>query len=350
MVAADQLKVSGALSAAPGAGGKGELNAHDGGPGRVKLLYGSKGTITGTITGDKTGGILPPIVLGSTTHPDPSLTYNDDFPAVALTWNKPFPSVQGYYQTVNDVMNDVPTPAKGAFNLGELASVPRINIGSGDNFFHIVSVDPASTVGKVQSTFRLRINTEPPKVTSSSHPNPTTWSSVRDAFYGWTLPVDEANATGFYYVLDHYGTTVPTATDTFLPIAQKTLIRSGLADGVWGFHVVARDQRGYFTKVSGLYRVRIGSDPGTGGVLGKVVDTTSASVSDANVTVNRGLFNFSGEAPDARTTATGDYGFPSTIPVGTWEIQASKPGWVTKSQTITVTKGATTTVNFTMSK
>ena len=69
-----------------------------GGPGRVKILYGASVATNGSITGTITKGLLPPLFITSTTHPNPTLTYNDDFNAVALSWNQPYPSNRlGYY-------------------------------------------------------------------------------------------------------------------------------------------------------------------------------------------------------------------------------------------------------------
>ena len=68
-----------------------------GAPGRVKILYGASVATNGSITGTLTKGLLPPITITSTTHPDPTLTYNDDFNAVALSWNQPYPTRLGYY-------------------------------------------------------------------------------------------------------------------------------------------------------------------------------------------------------------------------------------------------------------
>jgi hypothetical protein len=189
------------------------------------------------------------------------------------------------------------------------------------------------------------VNTTPPAVTSTSHPSQTTWSGNPNALFKWTLPNADVNHAGYYYVLDHYGTTVPTKSATFLPVGQKQILLANLPDGIWGFHIVSVDQRGYLTKQAGHYKVRIGADPGSGGILGNVVDGNSAPISGATVTINRGLLN-TGVA-DQTTPANGAYNFGS-IPVGTWEVQVSKAGFATKTQTVTVNQGSSASLNFTL--
>jgi hypothetical protein len=342
LLAGDAITVSGSLTASGGSGGTGSASyGGAGGFGRVKLLRGATFNVTGTVTGTRTDGILPPITITSSTHPDEALIYNDDFPVIALSWNQPFPSRQGYYQRIDQVAVDVPTPANGQFVASELLSLMPSAVSAGANYFHIASVDAMSNPGTVEGTFKIQINSTPPQVTSSSHPSQTAWSTNQTAFFAWTFPVADANVKGVYYVLDHYGSTVPTFTDTFLPVGQKQLILN-LTDGVWAFHVVALDQRGYLTKKSGSYQVRIGADPGSGTVLGHVVDNTSASVANATVTVNRGLFG------NQTSNASGNYNFPSVV-AGTWEVTASAPGLKSSTQMVTVTSTGSSTANFTLS-
>ncbi len=344
LIAAIDLTISGSASASGGLGGNsgGSYFGGNGGNGRVKLL-GATRTITGTITGTRTEGLLPPLEITSSTHPNPNLIYNDDFGAVALTWSRAFPARQGYYFLSSTAPYSVPTPASGTFAASELASIDRARLVNGANYFHIASVDAMSNVGTVEMPFRIRVNTTPPTVGSTSHASQTAWTANRDVFYNWTLPVADENTRGVYYILDHYGDTVPTATTgTFLPVNQKQLLRSGLDAGVWAFHVVAVDTRGYLTKVGGHYQVRLGPDPGNGAVLGRVVGPTSANISGATVRLNRGLF------ADKTTIADGSYNF-GQIPIGTWEVTVSKAGFVTQTKTVTITTGSPNgTVDFTL--
>jgi hypothetical protein len=92
--------------------------------------------------------------------------------------------------------------------------------------------------------------------------------------------------------------------------------------------------------------VRIGADPGTGGILGSVIDQSSANVSGATVTINKGLFTPG--APDQTTAANGSYNFGSTVPAGTWEVTVTKAGFSPQTKMITVTSGQSSTANFTL--
>jgi hypothetical protein len=57
--------------------------------------------------------------------------------------------------------------------------------------------------------------------------------------------------------------------------------------------------------------------------------------------------NFTNEAPDQTSGSDGAFGFPASVPAGTWEVTASK-GTSSATQTVVVTKSASTTANFTL--
>jgi hypothetical protein len=343
LLAADQLTVTGTVSAAGGPGGNATPSAPggNGGLGRVKLLYGTSHGVTGTVTGTQTAGLLPPLIVTSTTHPDPTLVYNDAFAHATFSWSQSFSSRLGYYYTLDTSAATVPTPANGTFLAAETVSLPRSSFVAGANYLHLVSIDPTSTVGTVQSSFEVTVNTTPPTISSSTHPTPTTWVNNSTPFFSWTLPVPDASVQGVHYVFDQYGNTVPTTADTFLPITQKQLIISNVANGIWVFHVVSRDTRGVLTTQGASYQVRIGADPGSGTVSGTVVDASSQPVAGATVTINRGLFT-------QTTSSIGTYSF-AIVPVGTWEVEVTKTGSTSPAvKPATVTLGATTTVNVTL--
>jgi hypothetical protein len=340
LAASGTVEVSGSVSATGGGGGTGNYAGGKGSDGLVKILAGGTRTVTGTISGNRTDGLLPPLTITSDSHPDPTLTYNDNFPNVSMSWSRPFASRQGYYQLINTTHYQPPTPATGTFvNMMESSQFPSSAVSAGDNWFHIVPEDSMSNVGTVETTFHISINSTPPTVTSMSHPNPMAWVNNVNPFFQWTFPIDTRNVKGVYYVFDNYGDTVPTAAATFIPVGQTQLQRSGVAPGVWVLHVVARDQRDYLTLAAAHYRVNIGTDPGEGVVLGQVVNGTGQNVNGATVTVNRGLYS-------QMTNTSGNYNFPS-IPAGTWEIRASL-GTSVASQTVTFKAGASTTVNLTL--
>lgn len=343
-LAANALDIAGtgSVSAAPGLGGAGWGSTHggNGGDGRVKLLTGQSRTVDGGVTGVETYGILPPLVITSSTHPNQARVYNDGFSSVALSWNRPFASRQGYYHRVDTNEQTVPTPASAQFTPSESATFPASTFSSGKKFFHIVSVDANSNVGAVQNAFSVQVNSTVPSVKSTSHPTSGTWVDNPNVFFQWTFPMADEHLKGAYYVLDRYGSTVPTVTDTFIPLTQKQLLMSALAPGIWVFHLVSIDTQGYLTRKAAHFVVRVGPDPGTGGIVGRVNGPNAQALSYADVTINRGI---------ASTTATsnGTYNL-GLVSAGSWEVTASADGYHPATQTISVTAGSTATADFTL--
>lgn len=341
-----KVTITGAVSAVGGSGGSGGsgYSGGQGGQGRIKILSSGDRSITGTVSGVRTDGLVPPLSILSSSHPTQDLYYNDDSPGLAMAWDQAFAGRQGYYWDVNSAGSRPPTPANGGKVVAtEMVTVPVSSLKSGANYFHIVPIDAMSNVGTVENMFKVNINTAPPSIRSTSHPTQSTWYPSLDVFFEWSYPQDDKNFKGAYYVLDHYGETRPEAsTATLLPLPQKQLLRSGLTAGVWVMHMVPVDQRGYLTKAAQHFRVFLGTDPGKGGLLGQVVDGTGKPISGATITVNRGLWT-------AGTNSAGSYNFGATIPAMNWEVRAISPdGTLTETKMDTVTSGGTTTVNFTL--
>jgi hypothetical protein len=65
---------------------------------------------------------------------------------------------------------------------------------------------------------------------------------------------------------------------------------------------------------------------------------TSAVISGATVTLNRGVF-------DGTTLGTGNYSIQNVVP-GTYEIRARMAGYQDSTTTVNVTGGQTSTINF----
>ena len=340
----DKIIIAGSITAnGGGAGSASPYYGGAGGQGRVKLLNGGVRTITGSINAVRTEGLLPPTTLTSASHPNQNLIYNDDFPALSMAWTQSFVGVQGYYHLVSRVNSQPPTPANGGKAVAvESVMIPSADVKTGENWFHIVPIDSMSNVGTVENTFKVTINSTPPALTSSSHPSQGTWYASGDAFFNWTFPNEDKNYKGVYYILDRYGDTIPNSMGTMIPVTQKNLLRTGLANGIWVMHMVPIDQRNYLTKTASHFKVYVGTDPGKGTLLGQVVDGAGKPVVGAKVTINRGLFT-------QTTNAMGSYNFMTTIPAGTWEIRAtSADGLMADLKMDSVTKDGTTTVNLTL--
>ncbi len=336
VIAADQLSVTGTISALGGNQG----TYGQGGDGYVKLLYGAGHQLAGTVSGAQTASLAPPLAVTSLTHPDPTLFYNDDFQALALAWNAPYPSRQGYYWHLDATPVAPPTAATGTLALGEALAIPRDSLAAGTNYIHVISLDATTTLGTIEGTFRLRLETSPPALSSQTHPSQTEWSTNHDPLIAWAFPHPDASYTGVYYVLDHYGTTIPTTADTFVPLPQHQVLHAGIADGIWGFHVISIDRAGHPTRTAAHYLIHVGADPGIGRVLGEVSGPNGA-IANATVTFNRGLLS------DQHTNSGGTYDL-TTVPAGTWEVTASAPGMQSSTQMVTVAANGQTTADFTL--
>lgn len=329
LLAGERIAIAGTVSTAGGGSGQGS-----GGLGRVKLLHGSTIDVTGAITGQLTQSLLPPLEIGSVTHPDPALHYNDGFEHAVFSWNAPFAGRQGYFHVLDAMASHVPPP-DAAFADAEAVALGRERFVEGDNWLHVVPVDAMSAIGTVESTFRVRINATPPPLSSPSHPSPSAWTTNPNVLFQWTMPHGDASYRGVYYVLDHRGDTTPTAADTFLPVTQQQLLRTGLEDGVWAFHVVSVDTRGRLTRAAAHYQVRVGEDPGAGNVLGSVTGP-GGPVAGATVSINGGLF------PEQRTNSTGEFHLMG-IPAGTWDLTVTADGLAPATESIRVTADETVT-------
>jgi hypothetical protein len=76
-----------------------------------------------------------------------------------------------------------------------------------------------------------------PTVSSSTHPNQSTWTSNNAPVLTWSAS-SESGIQGYSYVLDQSSATVP---DTTSEGTGTTTSYSGLADGTWYFHVRAEN-------------------------------------------------------------------------------------------------------------
>ena len=111
-----KVTITGSVSAAGGSGGSGGsgYTGGVGGQGRIKILTGGDKSVTGTVNGTRTDGLMPPLSISSSSHPDQTLYYNDDSPGLSLAWDQAFMGRQGYYWGVNTTQSRPPTPAPAA--------------------------------------------------------------------------------------------------------------------------------------------------------------------------------------------------------------------------------------------
>jgi len=332
-IAGETITITGSISTAGGTGA---------GWGRVRLLYGNTLTNTGTIIGTVTQGRRPPLQLTSPTQPDPTLVYNDDFDKLTIAHERPFLAAQGYLHSVDQSEYNPPTPSVGTFVGTETFDIDASKLKAGKNWVHVASIDANSALSTVEIRYPVTINTAAPTASSTSHTSSTTWYDNPNPYFAWTNPgdIDDASFRRVHYVLDHFADTVPTINDTSLPMSQKQLLVSGLANGIWVLHVVTEDTVGHLTKQAAHVIVRVGTDPGTGTVFGSVFDENNQPVSGATVRVNRGIFT-------GTTSSQGTYSI-SGVAAGAWEISVVYPNHTAGAQQLTVTSGGQASANFTL--
>ena len=337
LLAADDVHLSGSISVQPGIGvdtGCTSYFGGDGGLGVVKLLYGGGGLQNnGTIDGVVYEGMKAPMPILSSTHPDPSMMYNDDFDDIVFGWPRPFPTLQGYYRAFNTSQHFLPAPDNASFLADETVSYSREDAADGANYFHITPVDSQSVVGQMASRLLVQVNTLPPLPDSSSHPAPEEWSPNRDVFMSWSDPRGDDFLTGYHYRVDQWGDSVPDDGDAFVPSSQQQQILADQDDGIWAFHIASVDTMGYLTRQSGTHVFRIGDDPGQGQILGTVIDQDGDPIEGAHLSLNRGLLRDA--IDDATTTSSGAYNY-GPVPAGEWSLQISAEGFQTKELSVTL--------------
>lgn len=332
------------LLAADTLSGNGALQATGGSNGYLKLLRGSTDGYTGSATGTTIKSVMPPLDLVSGSHSDPTRWYNDGLGDMFLAWTKPFPTVNAYYYKVSQDPATLPAPANATLLQAETVKVLAKDLPQGTSYFHIVSVDSTFNVGTVKNTISVNVNTVPPSITSSSHPNQRTWYANPSIFFSWTNPQADSNYTGYYTAFDKFADTVPQAVQTAFT-TNKQVILPSTPDGIWVFHVVNRDTRNAITKAARHFVVYVGTEPAKENISGSVFDASNnnAPLSGVTISVNRGLFT-------QTSTSAGTYTFGGNLYVGSWELTASKTGYLPQTKMVTLAAGTPLNENFTLTK
>lgn len=342
----------GSISVMGAAGGTGGASA--GGKGVVKLLYGDANTVTGTISGTSFKSYIPPLDISSSTHPNPTRWYNDNFPSLEVAWSKPFSTSTGYYYGISSGLYSVPSPTWGTVLVAEAKLFAPTSFAAGVAYLHVTTISPPANVGTVQGRFKVMVNSTAPTISSASHPSSTTWYSTNFSPYlSWTLPNADADVANLYWVFDSFAATIPTKAANKIPMNlttpanSKTLLLTNQPAGIWYFHLITEDTMGYLTKTAAHYRVQLGPDPGMGSLSGLVKDAaTGAPIQGASITLNRGVLPAAGTT--LLTNAQGSYSFVSNVPAQQYELRVSMSGYADAVSTINVTKAMTTTVNVSM--
>ena len=92
-----------------------------------------------------------------------------------------------------------------------------------------------------------------PVISSPTHPDENTWYSNNDPSFTWATPSDTSGIACYSYTLDHSATTTP---DTTCDTTGNSKSYTDIADGIWYFHVRAKDNAGNWGGAD-HYRVKI---------------------------------------------------------------------------------------------
>ena len=121
--------------------------------------------------------------------------------------------------------------------------------------------DTATNTGE-SDEYTVRVDaTDPPtqEISSSTHPDEDEWYTNNDLSFTWTTPSDTSGISCYSYTFDQSATTTP---DTTCEPAGNSGSYTDVADGVWYFHVRAKDNAGNWGGAD-HYMVKIGGEAST---------------------------------------------------------------------------------------
>jgi hypothetical protein len=318
--------------------GSGTVSA---GADRDLLLYGTTGLAPSLSHPGATTSLMPPAEITSATYPA-GAAYNDDGPPPSFSWDQPYRTVAAYIYSWGQ-QSAVPPPT-GSQDLAEslaLGAPPPVGL----NYLDVVTFDQSGDYGTVPHEFTIQVDDVPPALSSTTNPNQGSYTTNTDAVIAWS---GGNPGQGYYYLFDNFPDTRPTnLTGTYEATTQSPpqQLLSNISPGRWFFHMIAYDSMGYPTHGASHYEIDVGTAPSaatSGTIAGTVQDPSGTGIAGAQVVVQRGLYSVT-------TGAGGVYTFGnSAIPDGTYEVVAEAPGTQWQSQTLTVTAGATTDGDFTL--
>jgi hypothetical protein len=95
-----------------------------------------------------------------------------------------------------------------------------------------------------------------PMISSSTHPDENNWYNDTDVTFSWTTPSDPSGIKGYSYVLDHSELITPEERVITTSNSQSYPVN----DGIWYFHVRAKDNAGNWGETS-HYKIKIDATP-----------------------------------------------------------------------------------------
>jgi hypothetical protein len=295
---------------------------------------------------------MPPMDYGSPTHPDLDVYYNATFDEVTFEWAPPSPDALGYWYVLSKSAGVAVSPANGSWLDEPSLTLPASAFTSaGVWYVHIVTVAADGTAGVLASSIPFRITAAPPSLSSPSHPDESAWyegvpplAAAFDIAPPAGVPAD--SYAGFWYRTDQSSKAVPGKADagyTFTAGAELIITEDfdgePLDDGTWYLHVAGEDQVGNLSATVATYRLQLGAEPGKVNLFGYVKDPLGTPLQGATLTFEP--YGLSDE-----TDGNGYFIVPDVYQ-GVYIAEIARPGYVTKTQAVTVT-GTPQALNITL--
>jgi hypothetical protein len=126
--------------------------------------------------------------------------------------------------------------------------------GNGTFYFHVKAIDNATNIGST-THYTIKIDRVPPPVPdirSDTHIEDT-YTEHNDPQFNWSVPSDISGIEGYSFILDKGITTIP---DNSINSSTNSTSYLDVPDGIWYFHVKARDKAGNWG-VADHYKIKI---------------------------------------------------------------------------------------------
>jgi len=162
-------------------------------------------------------------------------------------------------------------------DLGYNLTYHSSNLTTGSHTFRVKAYDALDQNSNWSNTITVYIDTsEPdaPGVASPSHPYNNSWYAINTPLFNLTAPADDSGINGYYYIVDKTNNTLPDimslwTTNTTINITNigggaqfgsnetNTTNTTGLVDGEWYFHIIAKDNAGNVGENAAHYKLKI---------------------------------------------------------------------------------------------
>ena len=131
-----------------------------------------------------------------------------------------------------------------------------IELPDGELMLQILAVDNAGNVGEAASiSVRVDSSVPAPKIFSSSHPHSEKWSADNSPIIEWATDEALSGIAGYSFAWDHAPSTTPDE-EVDLTEEENWFRKEQVEDGVWYFHLRAKDKAGNVSEAA-HYQIKI---------------------------------------------------------------------------------------------